>query len=66
MSVLERIVAKVAERLAETKRRVPVAELRSVAEASPRPASFRAAIEAKGTSLIAEASTLTVGNAGAV
>lgn len=55
MSVLQQIVAKVAERLVETKRRSPVAAVRSAAESAPRPPSFRAALAAEGTSLIAEA-----------
>ncbi|MFN8179408.1 MAG: indole-3-glycerol phosphate synthase TrpC [bacterium] len=55
MSVLEQIVERVRERLAETKRRVPVPVVRRDAEAAAARPSFRAAIEAEGTSLIAEA-----------
>jgi indole-3-glycerol phosphate synthase len=54
VSVLAQIVERVRERLVETKRRKPLAIVRRVAEESPARASFRAAIEAAGTSLIAE------------
>lgn len=55
MSVLDRIVGTVRERLAERSRAVPAAEVRRRAESGPAPPSFRAALEAPGVSLIAEA-----------
>jgi indole-3-glycerol phosphate synthase len=57
MSVLERIVGTVRDRLAETRKAVPESALRDragSAAGAPAP-SFRAAIAAGGTSLIAEA-----------
>jgi len=55
VSVLDRIVARVTERLAERKRRVTEAAVRAEAEEAPAPPSFRAAVAAAGTTLIAEA-----------
>jgi indole-3-glycerol phosphate synthase len=55
MSVLEKIVETVRERLAERRRALPEPALRAQAEAAPVPPSFRAALAAPGTSLIAEA-----------
>jgi len=55
VSVLDRILARVGERLAETMRAVPLPDVRAAAaEAAPR-ASFRNAIAREGTTLIAEA-----------
>ena len=55
MSILHRIVTRVRERLDETRREVPVAEMRAIAESAPRPVSFREALTAPGTTLVAEA-----------
>jgi indole-3-glycerol phosphate synthase len=55
MSVLDTIVGTVRERLAERRRRLPESELRARADAAPSAPSFRAALAAPGTSLIAEA-----------
>lgn len=55
MSVLERILGRVSERLAGTMRETPLAAVREVAQAAPVRASFRAALARAGTSLIAEA-----------
>ena len=55
MSILARITDAVGERLARRRRELPLAEVRRAAEAAPRRPSFRSALEAEGTSLIAEA-----------
>lgn len=54
MSVLAEIVASVRERLQETKRVRPEARVREEAEAAAPRASFAAALDAAGTTLIAE------------
>jgi len=55
MSVLEKIVGTVRERLGERRRALPEAEVRARAESRTAAPSFRAALEAPGVSLIAEA-----------
>jgi len=55
VSVLERIVGRVRERLVERRRELPPARVREEAEAAPAPPSFREALEQPGLSLIAEA-----------
>lgn len=55
MSVLDRIVGTVRERLADRRRAWPEAALRAEAEAAPVGPPFRTALAAPGTSLIAEA-----------
>ncbi len=55
MSVLERIVARVRERLDETRRGRPLAAIRREAESSALRASFREAIARPGITLVAEA-----------
>lgn len=55
MSVLDEIVQRVRERLDDDRRRVPSRRLREEAESRPDPPSFRDALRAPGTSLIAEA-----------
>jgi len=54
VSVLDRIVTRVRERLEERTRAVPEAEIRAAAEAAPGQPSFRQALRAPGTTLIAE------------
>jgi len=55
MSVLEKIVGNVRCRLEDRKRSLPESALRDQAASAPAAPSFRAAIAAAGTSLIAEA-----------
>jgi indole-3-glycerol phosphate synthase len=55
MSVLDEIVARVRERLAETQGSLPLSAVREEADRRPVPRSFRDALRAPGTSLIAEA-----------
>ena len=55
MSVLDRILARVGERLAERRAAVPLAVVRAEAEAVPAPPDFADALARPGTSLIAEA-----------
>ncbi len=55
MSLLAEIVESVERRLADTKRAKPFARVRQAAESAPRRPSFLAALDAAGTSLIAEA-----------
>jgi len=54
VSVLARILERTAERLEDARRRCPEASLRAEAEAAPEPPSFRAALVAPGTTLVAE------------
>jgi indole-3-glycerol phosphate synthase len=55
VSILDRIVDSVRTRLEDTRRKVPLADVRRHAEQAPRRPSFREALAAPGTSLIAEA-----------
>lgn len=55
MSVLDRILARVGERLVGTMRETAPADVRAAAAAAPARPSFRAALAREGTSLIAEA-----------
>jgi indole-3-glycerol phosphate synthase len=55
MSLLAEIVDSVERRLEETKRERPLARVRADAEAAPRRPPLAAALDAAGTSLIAEA-----------
>ncbi len=55
MSILDRIVRKVQERMAARMAERPLADVRQEAEAVPSRPSFRAALDRAGTSLIAEA-----------
>jgi indole-3-glycerol phosphate synthase len=55
VSVLDRILARVSERLEETRRERPLAAIRREGESAARRASFRAAIAAPGMTIVAEA-----------
>ncbi len=55
MSILDRIVGRVSDRLTDRKRERSPADMRREAEERSNPASFRAALDRSGTSLIAEA-----------
>lgn len=55
MSILAQILERVEARLAETKGRRPLSRVREAAEAAPERASFLAALDAPGISLVAEA-----------
>jgi indole-3-glycerol phosphate synthase len=55
VSVLDRILERGRERLAERRAAVPESRVRAEAEAAPVPPDFRDAVERPGTSVIAEA-----------